>query len=96
MRAATVEVELYDANDRAVKVRATYSPPTRDYFSASFGNWLPGDGESVEVLDVRAVDEGANVAEVEADRKRVEEAVRLAVNESGPDDDDAYDRRGDR
>lgn len=86
-----VRFTTYDSEDRAVQVEATYSPPTQDYFSKSFGNWLPGDPEDIEIVSVTAIDEGADVDEVEADTAGLEEAVRLKCDEdagygdAGPD-----------
>jgi hypothetical protein len=90
-RPVKVTVSLYDSAEREVEVRARYHGATDDYFDRSFGNYLPGDPEEVEVLSVRAVDEGANVAEVEADEERIAEAVREAAADDGPDDDFAYE-----
>lgn len=92
-----VKVTLYDSEDREVQVVATYSPPTRDYYARDPGCWLPGDPESVEVLEVIAVDEGANTEEVENRTDEIEEAVRLAADDAaGEDEDAAYEAWKDR
>jgi hypothetical protein len=85
-----VTVTLGDSEDRQVAITAEYHACTPAYFSRSWGNWLPGDPEDIEVMDAKAVDEGANVAEVLSDVARVEEAVRLEACER---DDDPYDTR---
>lgn len=87
----TITFTTYDSEDRAVEVEATYSPPTRDYFDRSYGNWLPGDPEDIEIVSVTAIDEGADVAEVEADVEGLEESVRLQADASADDDDSGYD-----
>lgn len=84
MRPVTVTLSMADPDDREVEVRARYTPATSDYFDGSFGNWLPGDPEDVEVLSARAVDEGADVAAVEKDEDRILEAARLAAHEPCP------------
>jgi hypothetical protein len=88
-RPVKVTVPLYDSEDREVEVSARYHGATDDYFDRSFGNYLPGDPEEIEVLSVRAVDEGADVAEVEARTDAIEEAVREAAADDGPDCDDS-------
>jgi hypothetical protein len=89
-RATKVTVSLFDSCDREVEIRARYHGPTDDYFDRSFGNYLPGDPEEVEVLSARAVDEGANVAEVESDTEGIAEAVRCAASDDGPDEPDDW------
>ena len=94
-----VRLTTYDSEDRAVEVEATYSPPTQDYFSKSFGNWLPGDPEDIEIVSVTAIDQGADVAEVEADTEGLEEAVRLKADEDADYDegpDTLEEARGER
>jgi hypothetical protein len=90
-RGVKVTVSLYDSEEREVEVRARYHGPTDDYFDRSFGNYLPGDPEDIDVISVRAVDEGADVAEVEAREDDIAEAVRVAAADDGPDDDFAYE-----
>lgn len=89
--ARRVSFTSYDAEDRAVQVEATYSPPTRAYYDRSYGTWLPGDPEEIEIVRVTAIDEGADVAEVEADVEGLEESVRLQADASADDDDSGYD-----
>jgi hypothetical protein len=91
-----VSATLTDSEDRAVAIRGTYHAATRDYFCKSFGNWLPGDPEDIDILGGEAEDEGANVDEVLADTERCEEAIREAACDSGPDEDDLYERHRDR
>ncbi len=85
MASRMFRVFLCDSEDREVVIEATYSPPTQDYFSKSFGNFLPGDPEEIEVLSVKAMDEGADVAEVEAMTDAIEEAVRLSADDAAED-----------
>lgn len=95
---ARIRVTLVDSEDRRVEVVADYSPATESYFDRSFGNYLPGDPEDVEVVSARALDEGADVAEVEARTDEIEEAVREAADDAaddGPDVDDERDRERD-
>jgi hypothetical protein len=40
------------------RVTYDYSPGTKDYFCASFGNWLPGDPEEVELEKVELIEVG--------------------------------------
>jgi hypothetical protein len=89
-RGAKVTVSLYDSEDREVAVTARYHAATDDYFDLSFGNYLPGDPEDVEVIALRAVDAGANVAEVEARTDKIAEAVREAAADDGPDEPDDW------
>jgi hypothetical protein len=89
-RGTKVTVSLYDSAEREVEITARYRGPTGDYFDRSFGNYLPGDPEDVETLKVRAVDEGANVAEVEAREDDIAEAVREAAADNGPDEPDDW------
>jgi hypothetical protein len=77
-----VSATLYDSEDRAVAIRGTYHAGTSDYFCKSFGNWLPGDAEDIDILGGEAEDEGANVDEVLADVARCEEAIREAALDS--------------
>jgi hypothetical protein len=86
-----VSATLTDSNDLAVAIRGTYHAGTSDYFCKSFGNWLPGDSEDIDILGGEAEDEGANVEEVLADVARCEEAIREAACEDDGGDD-AYDR----
>lgn len=90
-----VSATLYDSEDRAVTVRGTYHAATRDYFCKSFGNWLPGDPEDIEILGGEAEDPGANVEEVLADEERCVEAIRETAcdMDDGPDPDDERERR---
>jgi hypothetical protein len=59
-----VTVTLGDSEDREVEVTAIYHASTPAYFSRSWGNWLPGDEEDIEVLDAKALDIGADVEAV--------------------------------
>ena len=80
-RSRKVTVSLYDSEDREVEIEARYTPSTSAYFDRSFGNWLPGDDDEVEILDVRAVDEDADVEEVRSRTDAIDEAVVLAAAE---------------
>lgn len=35
------------------EIEYSYAPATADYFSKSFGNWLPGDPEEIEVTGAK-------------------------------------------
>jgi hypothetical protein len=89
-----VSATLTDSNDLAVAIRGTYHAGTSDYFDRSWGNWLPGDPEDIDILGGEAEDEGANVEEVLADVARCEEAIREAalIDAESARIDDAYDR----
>jgi hypothetical protein len=90
-------VTLGDSEDRQVEITATYSAQTEPYWARDPGVMLPGDPEEIEVVSVRAVDEGADVAEVEAQTDRIEEAVREAANEAADwGEDDAADAEWER
>lgn len=92
-RATTVRVTLPDAEDRSVELRVRYSPPREPYFSASFGNWLPGDPEDVEVVSARALEAGADVESVLAREDEIYELAREAAGDKEEADaDDAADR----
>lgn len=84
-RSSTIKVSLYDSEEREVEITARYYPGSDAYFDKGFGNWLPGDPEDVEAMDARAVDEGANVAEVEANTDAIFEAVCVAAADARED-----------
>jgi hypothetical protein len=87
-----IRVTLPDSEDRSVEIIASYSPPTPDVFYLRNGDpGHPGDPEEIEVISARALDEGANVAEVEADTDAIEEAVRQAADDAAEDYDDPDD-----
>jgi hypothetical protein len=83
MKPKEVEFTMYDSEDREVLVKASYSPPTPDYFSKSFGNWLPGEDGEVEIQEIIAVNPEANLAEfeTEAKKKQIEEEVVEYITE---------------
>jgi hypothetical protein len=85
----TVRCWLTDSEDRRVEVRVRYSPATDPYFDRSFGNYLPGDPEDVEVLSARAIDAGANVDEVLAREDEIEELARIAADDAAEAAEDA-------
>jgi len=86
--AQTIRFQTYDSEDRAVRVEATYSPPTPDRGpDMKCAGGYHGDPEEISILSVTAVDLGADVAEVEADVEGLREAVRLLAD----DDSDFYD-----
>jgi hypothetical protein len=86
-----ITVCLYDSEDREVEVVAEYHGATDNYYDRALGVHLPGDPEDIDVLSVRAVDEGADTDEVEARTDAIEEAVREAAADDGPDEDFAYE-----
>lgn len=77
----TVTVTRHDSEDREVRVTARLSPATEPYFSRSFGNYLPGDDEDVEVVGTKVLDDGCDVAEVLRDHDGLCEAVRTAAED---------------
>jgi hypothetical protein len=91
-----VTVSVYDAEDREVEVTALYHASTPAYFCRSFGNYLPGDEEDIEVLDAKALDIGADVSAVLADAARLEEAIREVACEPPDYPDTREEGRGER
>lgn len=92
-RGTDVTFSMYDSEDREVEVTCHVTFGSKDYFSKSFGNWLPGDAPECEVTEIKAIDEGADVAEVEKDVDGIEEAAFERANDH---DDCDYDDDGDR
>jgi hypothetical protein len=91
-----VTVTLGDSEDREVEVTAIYHASTPAYFSRSWGNWLPGDEEDIEILDAKALDIGADVESVLADAARLEEAIREVACEPPDYPDTREEGRGER
>jgi hypothetical protein len=84
-RAQRVTFTVFDEEDRGVEITARYYPGSRDYFDKSFGNYLPGDPEDVEVLKAVAVDAGADVEAVLEDTDAIDEAARMAADDAAED-----------
>lgn len=61
------ETEAY-----AVEVEFHYESGSQDYFSRSFGNWLPGDPAEFYVLEARRTDTGEEIELTEAEEAEVE------------------------
>jgi hypothetical protein len=85
-------------DDIDYEVSASFSRGSRDYFSPSFGNWLPGDPDELEDIEIR----NSEGIEVDFDslpldaRTYVEEQLMLAVeDEAVSRDSDDDDRRCD-
>lgn len=96
-RSRRVTVSLYDGEDREVEVRALYYPGAPAYFDRSWGNWLPADDADVDVISLRAVDDGADVDEVARRVSEIEEAVVMRAVDCADDDADArYEAERDR
>ena len=54
----SIEVETtVDLRDMEFTVKATYIAGTSDYYSKSFGNWLPGDPDEFDVDSIQYADE---------------------------------------
>ena len=80
MTPVAVKATLYDSQDREVRVEATYTPGTPDRGpDMECAGGYPGDPECIEDVRVVAVDEGADVAEVQAREDEIDEAVRAAA-----------------
>lgn len=62
---------LPDGREAVIEVHS-YTPGTRDYFSTSFGNWLPGDDAEAEWS---AVVDGKQVELSDDDYERVADEV---------------------
>ena len=91
----SLQVEtLVTLDDIDYEVSASFSRGSSDYFSASFGNWLPGDPDELEDITVK----NSEGIEVDFDslpldtRTYIEEQLMLAVEDEAvsrqSDDDD--------
>ena len=89
MASAKVKLTMFDAEDREVRVVALVHPgsPERGPTYACAGE--PAEPPEVEVLQVVAVDEGADTAEV---AKRVDEIEEAALEQAADDEADAWER----
>jgi hypothetical protein len=91
-----VTITIGDSEDREVEVTAIYHASTPAYFCRSFGNYLPGDPEDIEILDAKARDVGADVEAILADAARLEEAIREVACEPPDYPDTREEGRGER
>lgn len=83
------ETEAYD-----VEVEFHYESGSHDYFSRSFGNWLPGDPSDFYVLEARREDTGEEVELTDVEVRTVEEAAPGIYEEAaGEAAIDAYEDR---
>ena len=97
-RARSIEAGV-TIDDVDYTVTATFHAGTRDYFSKSFGNWLPGDPDELEDITVVA---DATKAEVSFDdfpvktRRYIEDALMDAADcEARAYAEDYAERRAD-
>jgi hypothetical protein len=77
--------EVFDFETH-VSASGSYSPGTSDYFDRSFGNWLPGDPEEIEVESVKFGDLEIIEHAPEHVFEQVDEDL-LAVGRDGDSDD---------
>ena len=86
-------------DDKDYEVKASYSKGSHAYFSPSFGNWLPGDPDELEDIEVKS-SEGVDVEfdSLPLDtRTYIEEQLMDAVQDAAADAQaDEDDRRCDQ
>ena len=86
-------------DDIDYEVEASFSRGSSDYFSPSFGNWLPGDPDELEDITVKDTRTGLEVefdSFEKVDRDYIDQQLMLAAEEeaiSRQSDED--DRRSD-
>jgi len=76
-----------------VSASGNYSPATRDYFDRSFGNWLPGDPEELELVSIKFGDLEIVDHATEAMCTKVDEILCEQARDWEPDYPDDFDDR---